>query len=197
MANKSGEGYKTKITRSRFMSVRRPLRWCHDKRNGLLNFTFIFTLFCVGGAAIKSTLHVLTWQHCDTKLTLNAARYLHKLGRGLRCSAVQLNLPARRSRVRTPLWPSSFKETQMFLPRHSLKFNIVGSLCDREVACSDSDRQGSNFESCVWTAVSSHSSHHPQEILLTQFRLYVHKGGLTPHSFHFIYLHRLLVFVTS
>ena len=58
-------------------------------------------------------------------------------------------------------------------------------LCDREVACSASDRQGWNFESCVWRAVSSHSSHHPQEDLLAQFSLYVHKGGLKPDSFHF------------
>ena len=32
-------------------------------------------------------------------------------------------------------------------------------------------------------AVSSHSSHHPREILLAQFCLYVHKVGLKPHSF--------------
>ena len=63
--------------------------------------------------------------------------------------------------------------------------SIVGSLCDREVACSASDRQGSNFESCVWGTVSSQSSHHPQEVLLAQFSLYVHKGGLKPDSFHF------------
>ena len=62
----------------------------------------------------------------------------------------------------------------------------MGSLRDREVACSASDRQGSNFESCVWRTVSSHSSHHPQEVLLAQFSLYVHKGGLKPDSFHFI-----------
>ena len=62
----------------------------------------------------------------------------------------------------------------------------MGSLRDREVACSASDRQGSNFESCVWRAVSSHLSHHPQEVLLAQFSLYVHKGGLKHHSFHFI-----------
>ena len=55
-----------------------------------------------------------------------------------------------------------------------------------EVACSASDRQGSNFESCVWRTVSSQSSHHPQEVLLAQFSLYVHKGGLKPDSFHFI-----------
>ena len=42
-----------------------------------------------------------------------------------------------------------------------MKLSIVGSLRDREVACSASDRQGSNFESCVWRTVSSHSSHHP------------------------------------
>ena len=54
------------------------------------------------------------------------------------------------------------KETKMFLPHPRVKVSIVGSLRDREVACSASDRQGSNFESCVWRTVSSQSSHHPQ-----------------------------------
>ena len=54
------------------------------------------------------------------------------------------------------------------------------------MACSASDRQGSNFEACVWRTVSSQSSHHPREVLLAQFSLYVHKGGLKPDSFHFI-----------
>ena len=80
------------------------------------------------------------------------------------------------------------KETKMFLPHPRVKVSIAGSLRDREVACSASDRQGSNFESCVWRTVSSQSSHHPQEVLLAQFSLYVHKGGLKPHSFHFIYI---------
>ena len=78
------------------------------------------------------------------------------------------------------------KETKMFLPHPRVKVSIVGSLRDREVACSASDRQGSNFESCVWRTVSSRSSHHPQEVLLAQFSLYVHKGGLKPDSFHFV-----------
>ena len=39
------------------------------------------------------------------------------------------------------------KETKMFLPHPRVKVSIVGSLRDREVACSASDRQGSNFES--------------------------------------------------
>ena len=75
----------------------------------------------------------------------------------------------------------------MFLPHPRVKVSIVGSLRDREVACSASDCQGSNFESCVWRTVSSQSSHHPQEVLLAQFSLYVHKGGLKPDSFHFIF----------
>ena len=78
------------------------------------------------------------------------------------------------------------KETKLFLPHPRVKVSIVGSLRDREVACSASDRQGSNFKSCVWRTVSSQSSHHPQEVLLAQFSLYVHKGGLKPDSFHFI-----------
>ena len=71
-----------------------------------------------------------------------------------------------------------------FLPHQRVKVSIVGSLRGREVACSTADRQGSNFESCVWRIVSSQSSHHPQEVLLAQFSLYVHKGGLKPDSFH-------------
>ena len=78
------------------------------------------------------------------------------------------------------------KETKLFLPHPRVKVSIVGSLRDREVACSTSDRQGSNFESCVWRTVSPQSSHHPQKVLLAQFSLYVHKGGLKPDSFHFI-----------
>ena len=79
------------------------------------------------------------------------------------------------------------KETKMFLPHQLVKFSVVGSLRDREVACSASDRQGSNFESCVWKAVSSHSSHHPQKVLLAKLSLFVHKTGLRPDSVNFIF----------
>ena len=87
--------------------------------------------------------------------------------------------------------PNSFferrglKETKMFLPHPRVKVSIVGSLCDREIACSASDPQASNFESCVRRTVSPQSSYHPQEVLLAQFSLYVHKGGIKPDSFHF------------
>ena len=79
----------------------------------------------------------------------------------------------------------AFKETKMFLPHSRVKLSILGSLRDREVACSASDRQGSNFESCVWRTVSSH---HPQEVLLAQFSLYVHECGLKPDSFLSFYI---------
>ena len=74
------------------------------------------------------------------------------------------------------------KETKMFLPHPRVKVSIVAT-----------DRQGSNFESCVWRTVSSQSSHHPQEVLLAQFSLYVHKGDLKPDSFHFLSRYYLIV----
>ena len=113
---------------------------------------------------------------------------LHPLGGGPR---VVVSTAAFHARVRGSVpGLGGLKETKMFLPHLRVKVSIVGSLPDREVACSTSDRQGSNFESCVWRTVSSHSSHHPQEALLAQFSLYVHKGGLKPDPFHFL-LHPL------
>ena len=78
-------------------------------------------------------------------------------------------------------------ETKNVSSLSTCESQYCGSLRDREVACSTSDRQGWNFESCVWRTVSSQSSHLPQEVLLAQFNLYVHKGGLKPDSFHFIW----------
>ena len=79
-----------------------------------------------------------------------------------------------------PTLAFKFQIKKMFLPRSLVMIQYCG-----EVACSFSDRQCSNFESCVWRAVSSHSSHHPQEDLLARFSLYMHTGGLKPHSFSF------------
>ena len=82
-------------------------------------------------------------------------------------------LESRILRVRTPLWHSSFYETKWFFPAHTWRFNIVGSLRDREVACSASDRQESNFES--WPSLAymcTKVAYHPI------------------HSFHFCATHR-------
>ena len=115
---------------------------------------------------------------------------IHKLGGG---PGLVVSTAAFHARVRGSVpGLGGLKETKLFLPHPRVKVSIVGSLRDREVACSASDRQGSNFESCVWRTVSSQSSHHPQEVLLAQFSLYVHKGGLKPDSFHFICIHKLL-----
>ena len=61
----------------------------------------------------------------------------------------------------------------------SKKQNVSSSLTRKDSILWD-------FESCVWRAVSSHLSHHPQDLLLAQFSLYVRKGGLKPHSFYFL-----------
>ena len=79
------------------------------------------------------------------------------------------------------------KETKMFLPHPLVKLSIVGSFRDREAACSASDLQGLNFESCVWRAVLSHSSHHPQVVLcMAQCACMCTKVAkcIRPDSFH-------------
>ena len=117
---------------------------------------------------------------CDISSSLNLA------GGGPR---VVVSTAAFHARVRGSVTGlGGLKKTKMFLPHPCVKVSIVGSLRDREVACS-----ASNFESCVWRAVSSQSSHYPQEVLLAQFSLYVHKGGLKPDSFNFISLNLAFV----
>ena len=126
---------------------------------------------------------VMTFLYVNKYLTL-LSNHLHPLqGGGPR---VVVSTAAFHARVRGSVpGLGGLKETKMFLPHPRVKVSIAGSLRDREVACSASDRQGSNFESCVWRTVSSQLSQHPQEVLLAQFSLYVHKGGLKPDSFHF------------
>ena len=73
-------------------------------------------------------------------------------GRGLRGGGPRVGLvvstAAFHARVRGS-FPGlgGLKETKMSLPHPLVKLSIVGSLRDWEVACSVSDRQGSNFES--------------------------------------------------
>ena len=92
----------------------------------------------------------------------------------------------------------SLGEANFFLSHPLVKLSIVRSLRDREVVCSASDRQSFIFESFVWRAVTSHSFPHPQEVLLTQFSLYVHKSGIESDSFYFyIYLYHKWVIVIT
>ena len=96
-----------------------------------------------------------------------------------------------------------WEKQKCFLPHPLVKLSIVGSIRDREVARSASNLRGVNFEFCVWREVSSHSSHHPQGVLLAQ---YVHESGLKPDSFNFLWkrfpqgqenVHNLLMTLTQ
>ena len=135
-----------------------PQNWYTTQESLLKRTTTLFSL---------SDHYILSWEGGGPRVVVSTAAF-HARVRG--------SVPGL----------GGFKETKMFLPHPRVKVSIVGSLRDREVACSASDRQGLNFESCVWKTVSSHSFHHPQEALLAQFSLYVPKGGLKPDSFHFI-----------
>ena len=65
-----------------------------------------------------------------------------KLGGGPR---VVVSTAAFHARVRGSVpGLGGLKETKLFLPHPRVKVSIVGGLRDREVACSASDRQGSN-----------------------------------------------------
>ena len=71
----------------------------------------------------------------------------------------------------------------------AFRFNITENARDREVACSDSDRQGS-----ISDRVSGGQCHliHltiPRRFSWPSLAYNVHKGGLKPHSFHFICSH--------
>ena len=69
------------------------------------------------------------------------------------------------------------EETKMFLLHPLVQLSIVGSLRDRDVACSASDIQGLCLEDSVISLIS---------LIWAQFRLYWHKSGLKPDLFHFI-----------
>ena len=136
--------------------------------------------------SVKFRIHFKICAITFQTLKDNQPAYLPYLfGRRGRGPRVVVSTAAFHARVRGSVpGPGNLKETKMFLPHPRVKVSIVGSLRDREVACSASDRQVTNFETCVWRTVSSQSSHHPQEVLLAQFNLYVHKSGLKPDSFH-------------
>ena len=85
--------------------------------------------------------------------------------------------------VKQPGLAFKIQRNIFFSPADSFRVSggdIVDILRDREVACSTSEPQSTNFQFCVWRVVSSY---HPLEVLLAQLSLHVHKGGLKRHSF--------------
>ena len=108
--------------------------------------------------------------------------------RTCRCSGESRLLRKSAIAVSNTTLASKFQRRKMFLLRTLVKIQYYkGSLRDREVACSDSNRQSLNLKSCVWRAVSSHSSYNPEEVLLAQLSLYVHRWP-KPHLFHSFFL---------
>ena len=111
------------------------------------------------------------------------ARKLYTQGGGPRVVASTASFHAR---VRDP-FPGlgGLKRNKDVSSLSTRKTQYCGSLRDGDVACSASDLQGWNFESCVWRAVSSHSSHHLQKVLLAQFSLFMDKSSLKPDFISF------------
>ena len=85
------------------------------------------------------------------------------LGRGPGAVVKAACLESRKSRVRTPLWDACFKEKKYLFLAHSWRFNIVGGLRDREVACSASDcRPGLECRiACPWQCLLIHLTRFP------------------------------------
>ena len=86
-----------------------------------------------------------------------------------------------------PTLAFKFQRNKMFLPRSLSKIKYCWEPPWSRGSVLSLRTPGSYFDSCVCRAVSSH---HPQEVLLAQFSLYVNKGGLKPHSFHLIFFVR-------
>ena len=78
-----------------------------------------------------------------------------------------------------------FQRNKMFLPRSLVK----NQYCEEPPWPWSSELglrpPGFEFRIMCLDGMLSHSSHHPHDVLLAQLSLYVHKGGLKPHSFHF------------
>ena len=153
--------------------------WCSHGYTSMMMFSWLYL-----HGNVSMVIYPRQCSHSNTYLhstVMFSWWYLQWWGGGPR---VVVSTAAFHARVRGLVSGlGGLKETKMFLPHPRVKVSIVGSLRDREVACSASDRQGANFESCVWRTVSSQSSHHPHDVLLAQFSLYMHKGGLKPESF--------------
>ena len=96
--------------------------------------TFCHTIFVCFNC--YRTCYLFT-SHCTDTLQSNALAYCMGGTPGVVVKSACLG--SRRSRVRTPPGSSSCKETKCFFSAHSYIFNIVGSLRDRQVACSASN----------------------------------------------------------
>ena len=119
---------------------------------------------------------------CAQACCLPAHRHVAYLRTGMLPTCAQACcLPAHRhvAYLRTGMLPTCAQACCLPAHRHVayrwINNNTKIQFRDREVVCSVSDRQGSNFEFCVWRAMSSH---HPQDVLLAKLR-YFGSGSYT------------------
>ena len=97
--------------------VRKDLHWLPIQER--INYKIIVTVYkCINRLAPNYLSSTLTTRTRDNRLR-------QKQGGGPGAVVKATCLKSRRSRVRTPLWPPSFKETKKCLPRSLVKKSIL------------------------------------------------------------------------
>ena len=122
--------------------------------------TFFITLLIPLSVSGNLTHEPLSWPPYETLAqdwdNIGSTSPVCEEGRIPWCSGYAGCLKSRRLQIHIQV-----QINNMFFPAQLWRFNIGGSL---------------NFEFCVWRAASSDLSHHPQDVLLAQFRLHKLKG---------------------
>ena len=105
--------------------------------------------------------------------------------RGLRW----LTLPACHAGTRgvTPALVFRLRRNKRFRTLSSRQNRDCASIREQNAACSASDHQTRDLESCVWRVVPSDSSRHPQKVFLAPFSFYVRKDGIVNSILSFFY----------
>ena len=124
--------------------------------------------------ALHVVCHSVTCHTCYL-YSIYAQYFMLGVGSGAVVKAACLK--SRRARLRTPLWPSSLEETNVSSPLPRKSLILWGASVTGRYRARPLTTRGRivSVESYVWSVVSSH---HPEDVLLAQSSLYVHKVGL-------------------
>ena len=91
-----------------------------------------------------------------------------------------LKLPAWKVAGSKPTLTFKFQGNKMFLPLSLVNIQYCGEPPRPKSSVPDIRSPGLEFRIMWWRAVSSYSSHHPQEVLVAQLSLYVQRWLKTP-----------------
>ena len=116
----------------------------------------VFSWFQHCGVVIKHFRRYDWWLYRGTTMAINGSLYRRWW------------LSRSRARSLSGIQVSNKHSVNSSLP---CRYLILWGTSVTERPCSASDHWNSNFESCVWRAVSSHSSHHPQNVFLAKFSI--------------------------